>query len=313
MSAYAPPDPTTHELHNQYALPQEAYTCIAENRTAIADTIAARRAGFIAVVGPCAMTEDQEVLRTEGRTLARMQDVPNGLIVVHRAPLWKPRTDKDAWHGLETEQQTVGYAFRMLNELAAANANTAIEIGYAEHLPRYAGRLTLGWLGSRNDGKRELAEAAALHDPGLPLGIKNGLDGNIAGALETVRTVNRLRGAGGAPAILIFRGGDTLQTPQAWEEAYRLAYRATNGTLIVDTAHGSEMAHDPTGEFKKSVLGQLACMKHVLRIANDYGEVPLGVMVETSGAPSPTDPVVSFGASATFVRAMHRIANKRGR
>lgn len=191
----------------------------------------------------------------------------------------------------------------MLNELAAANANAAIEIGYAEHLPRYAGRLTLGWLGSRNDGKRELAEAAALHDPGLPLGIKNGLDGNIAGALETVRTVDRLRGA----------GGDTLQTPQAWEEAYRLAYRATNGTLIVDTAHGSEMAHDPTGEFKKSVPGQLACMKHVLRIANDYGEVPLGVMVETSGAPSPTDPVVSFGASATFVRAMHRIANKRGR
>lgn len=236
------------------------------------------------------------------------QECESGLVTLHRIPPWKPRTKVTDWHGLESEPATVEAAYRTVAERAAATANVAIEIGHEEHLDRYGDRITLGWIGSRNAGQLALVDKIALHDVSLPVGVKNAMDGTIDSALGHVRRIEELREGKGAPAVLMYRGGTNAQNPRDWEHQYRSALERTEGRMIVDTAHGGEMAFDPEGNYKKSVAGQLACMKAVTRIAEDHGEVPVGVIMEASSAESPTDPVAPFGrmlAAATYLHKLH--------
>ncbi len=109
----------------------------------------------------------------------------------------------------------------------------------------------------------------------------------------------------GASISLIFRGGKLFDTPDKWEEAYVDALDATNGRLIVDTAHGGEMAHDTEGKFNKSVLGQIACLDHVIELAK-AGIVPTGILCEASDAPSQVDPVIPFETAVQKTVELHQ-------
>lgn len=148
--------------------------------------------------------------------------------------------------------------------------------------------LAFGWAGSRNNDPK-LIEAISLHNPGLPFGIKNGLDGSVEIALNQVEIANELREGEDAPVVLIFRGGNTITDPELWEDAYLNALRLTKGRVIVDTAHGTEMAHDPQCQFSKTIKGQILALEHVIEIASS-GFSPAGIMIEASDLVSRTDP-----------------------
>jgi hypothetical protein len=174
-------------------------------------------------------------------------------------------------------------------------ANIAVEMGTdPRHLSRYGDSTALAWKGGRNDDQSELTYALATHDTTLPIAVKNGLDGDILKALEDVERIEALRHGMGGRAILLFRGGRNASNPEAWEEQYLQAHELTDGRLLVDWAHGGEQAHDPKGEFGKSVEGQIACMEHTIDIAERTGKAPAGIFAEASSAKSPTDPVMPF-------------------
>jgi len=75
----------------------------------------------------------------------------------------------------------------------------------------------------------------------------------------------------------------------------------------VDVAHGGEMAFDPNGAYKKTPEGQIACMERVVELAVKYGEMLVGMMVEASHAPSPTDPVIAPEIALGGVLQLHRL------
>lgn len=127
------------------------------------------------------------------------------------------------------------------------------------------------------------------HDPLLPVGIKNDLSGSTDVAVNEARRLSSLREDSDTPVVILFRGGENAKTPEDWEEQYKLAFERTEGRLIVDTAHGVEMAHAPGADFTKSVIGQVACLEHVIKLAED-GFAPAGIMIEASDAISPTNP-----------------------
>ncbi len=273
-----PADPGAEALRNQFTLGDAAQHRIEMGRALLAQVIENPRAdNFIAIIGPCAMSDDFEAIMAEGRRIAELQLAHDGLYTVHRAPLWKPRSDPvTAWNGLETTNPK--QAMRILVGCANNDANMGIEMGRDEHAERYKDCTTFAWIGSRAVGNTDLLDAIVTTEPDLPVGIKNGMSGAIDEALHEVERINA---RGSAPAILIFRGGEDLRTPEAWEKAYLEAYRLTNGRLIIDLAHGSEMAHDPTMGFKKSVAGQISAMQHLIKLA-EQGHAPLGVMMEAS-------------------------------
>jgi len=292
MAQYAPELPTTEMLEASYPLSVEAEAEIALHRQGIADVLSGRVPGLVGIVGPCAMNEQVEVIAQEGRAIADTAARTPNLHIAHRLNDWKPRTNPDDWHGLITTEPEQAYA--TLASEANAGAVLALELAHLKHAQRNAGMLALGWFGGRHVHDGKMMDEVAMHDPTLPLAVKNGLDGKTDQALEHVNRLNEMRGIEAAPVVLLYRGGENAKNPQTWEKHYRDALEATGGRVIVDVAHGSEMAHDPNHAFKKSVDGQIAAMDHVLRLAIDRGEIPAGIMAEASEAASPTDPHMSL-------------------
>lgn len=287
MAQTAPTTPTTELLHALYPIGEVTQLRIDLARERIGNILSGEESGTVAIVGACAMTGDTETIRREGHAQHEVTQRQPGLYVVHRRPTWKPRTNPGDWHGLETTEPELAY--RTLAMEAMWGAGVAIELGQPYHAERYGHLLTLGWFGGRNVAKGDLMTAAATQNPTLPLAVKNGLDGDIKPALTKVRMLTDLRGDGAAPVVLLYRGGENATDPNSWERQYRDALEVTGGRMIVDVAHGSEMAHDPDGSYKKSVEGQKRALDHILAIAA-LGETSNGIMAEASDADSPTDP-----------------------
>ncbi len=281
---FAPETPTAEELHDMFEFTPELEERRDYHRNLVTKTMSGR--GFIDIQGPCALTAEEEVIDA---TLERMC-------------VWKPRTLPTSWFGMETTDP-VG-AFARIDKQAKLRGNVAMELGRLEHVVRYGSRIALGWLGSRLEDEDE-KEEIALEDPAIPLGEKNPLSGEVEPALITVDRLNAARGDAGAPVFLVFRGGEAAKTPEAWEKLYIEAYTATNGLMVVDAAHGSEMAHDPAGEFQKSAIAQERALRHIAELATS-GYAPAAVLCEASNLESPVDPPVSPDIAKQYVTIIKR-------
>lgn len=291
MAERAPTYPTTSELAERHRRPPGHREMLLQRRQKVSEAMGGT--GLLAVIGPCAMTEAEAIIQAEAAQLAAISGGETELEALYRMPFWKPRTNKKDWHGLETTDPELAY--KIMAERSGDTANIAVEIGTdPRHLSRYADMTALAWKGGRNDDQSELTYALATHDTTLPIAVKNGLDGDILKALSNVERIEALRQGIGGRAILLFRGGLNATNPGAWEEQYLQAHELTDGRLLVDWAHGGEQAHDPHGQFGKSVEGQIACMEHTIDIAERTGKAPAGIFAEASSAKSPTDPVMPF-------------------
>ena len=300
MAKEAPALPTTEQLQDDHQLEAEAEIALARER--VGGILVGRAPGLVGIIGPCSMNEQVDIIVEEGDQLRQLTETEQGLYVAHRMPVWKPRTNPEDWHGMETTEPE--QAFRTLARQANEGTGVAIELATMRHAQRYMGMLTLGWFGSRNVDGEDMILKVAQHDVELPIAIKNGLDGTIDSALMRASAVRDARGEDAAPVVLLYRGGESAQTPVAWERTYRDALERTGGHMIVDVAHGSEMAHDPNGGSKKSVPGQIAAMNHVISIAREHGELPTGIMMEATSAESATDPVMPFQIAVNGLREL---------
>jgi phospho-2-dehydro-3-deoxyheptonate aldolase len=300
----APQLPSTEQLHASYPFGLASQVAVQSARINIGRALENHESETVGIIGYCARPglPQLEYIKSEGQQISDLNEPDNGLHALHRGPMWKPRTSPNDWHGEETTDPEGAYI--TMHAEAELYANVAVEIGRQYHLDRYGHLLTFGWIGGRNVGNEELIEAAASHDMTLPLGIKNGLDGEIDGALDQVERARELRGEGGAPVILIYRGGTNAQSPEAWEEKYIEAYERTAGQLIVDTAHGSQMAHDPEGKFSKSVDGQVLSLHALLRLVRE-GYHPAGTIMEASDLESPTDPHMPLWIAIHGIHKQH--------
>lgn len=298
MARYAPLSPTTAELQQLYPMDEIAQLRVEVGRQRVGDILDGQSPGLVGVIGGCAMNGDARTIRREGDAQHQVTQTEAGLYVVHRRPPWKPRSDPNEWHGMETDDpdgEGAEYAYRTIVNEATWGSGVAIELNWLDeahtetHADRYGDKLVFGWIGGRAINDVPLMERVAMQDPSLPLGIKNGLDGEIEPALERIEHLTRLRGEGAAPVVLVYRGGENAKDPAAWEKQYLKALALTGGRMVVDVAHGTEMAHHPDGNFKKSVEGQEAAFDHVIDRA-EKGNLPNSVMAEASNAASRVDP-----------------------
>lgn len=302
----APEVPTTRDLHQAYPLTAEAELNVGQMRGQVSAAIQNYLAQTLGIIGYCARpgVAQAEVIMHESRMISEVNDAENGLVVLHRGPMWKPRTNPDDWHGEETTDPEGAYM--TMRDQAEAHANLAVEIGKPYQLSRYGHLLSFIWTGGRSIDDGELMKAVALEDPTLPLGIKNGLDGNIDRAMEQIAYVEELRGSEAAPVVLIYRGGSKAKTPEEWKEAVLEVHEATGGRYLLDTAHGSEMAHHPDGNFQKSEEGQIEALASANRLVGE-GNANIGAMMEASELESPTDPHMPLSIAINGIRQQHQL------
>ena len=200
------------------------------------------------------------------------------------------RTDgTKPWEGMDDSHPEE--AMKLHEESKAAGDQLCMEITQSDHLDKYTPGLVMAWFGARNRDKGFMVEAAIVEKHML-LGIKPDVTGDPEWSFTIIDALNHIRSnvGGTAPVFLIDRGGTNFDTPQKWEDNTKRLLDRTDGIMMLDLAHGSEQAHDPNGNFGKSVEGQIRAMEHYIKIGEQTGMWANGILLEASDAPSDTDP-----------------------
>lgn len=311
MAMYAPESPTTDELHSQHPLGDLTEWKIEQTRSRQSELYRGDERGFVARLGPCAMKGDldiADIYAREGDEMEALTLSTDGLLFEQRLCPWKPRSNPADWHGEETTEPLGAY--RTIARQAINGPGVSMEIGSVAHAKRYGHMLVSAWFGGRMVENIAMMRQVALMHPSLPLAVKNGLNGEVGLALDNIYELNELRemhhGTDAAPVVLLYRGGENAQTPELWEENYVRAYEITKGRMNLDVAHGTEMAHDPAGNFQKSVEGQDAALDHMLTLAED-GIIPIGLTAEACNAPRVMDPHSVYEKARDISLRMHEL------
>lgn len=298
----APILPTAEQLEAMHPLLPDTGARVAQQRLRIAQHLVD---GFVAGPGGCSTIDARrEIIIDEGDLIAKMQTTSPVLSTHERTCLWKPRSNPRDCHGEETVDPTSAHS--LITELANRYAHASMEIAFLYHLARYGTRLAFAWTGARNVHETKLLLDLALEDPTLPLGVKNGLDGEIEPALSTIHNINRQRADkmdNPAPAVLIYRGGQKATTPIEWEIQRQKVFYLTEGQFIDDSAHGTSIAHDPNNQ--KSNYGQEAALDHIVTLSS-LGYVSAGLLVEASDVVSATDPNLPFNTGMEAISELAR-------
>jgi phospho-2-dehydro-3-deoxyheptonate aldolase len=314
MPKFAPEYPTIETLHKQHPLSPEATERIADNRLAVSRALGGESTRLAVIMGPCSLAlENSGLALSESARLAELtQDPDSNIVAVHRLPPWKPRSDEKSWWGAETSDDPaeVEEVYALLQQIAERHGNIGMEIGHIPHLERYGNLLTFGWQGARNLQDSQLTEQLAVYDPTLPVAIKNSTDGELDAGLNAVERIRRLRDYKLGTAALLYRGGDNARNPNDWGKQTHMAYNL-DLPLVVDGAHGGEQAHDPEGNFGKSIEGQEKALEHLLDIAHETSQTPAGVMIEASDGASRTDPVMPPETAIEIVQELAKIRKEQ--
>lgn len=257
---------------------------VANTRSAIADVLEGRDPRLVAVVGPCSIHDPAAALEYAARLQALALRYASELIVVMRTYFEKPRTSV-GWKGLINDPDLDGsyhinkglrLARQLLRDINAMGLPTASEF-LDTQIPQYIADLTswvaIGARTTESQVHRELASGLSM-----PVGFKNGTDGNVQFALDAVRAarsphlfpsvtkqgVSAIFETTGNPTChVILRGGQ--QTGPNYDAAHvqdtsrRLAAAGLPEVVMIDCSHGnSEKDHRRQLDVADAVCAQVA-------------------------------------------------------
>jgi len=295
---------------------------IGERRLELSGILEGKDDRLATIIGPCSMQLGTDHVY-EARSLTRslISTTDSGIVPVVRLPVWKPRTNDEDWHGLDESEPDA--AMYQLAHSVRQGTPVAIEVGNAEHVRTYGSLLTAMWIGARTHDRpkkeiQKLIAACGVIAADIPLLVKNDMNGGSVRALKLIEKIREVRSYSTdvpAPVAMIFRGGASITTESEWEEAVLQSSQAAKGSLIVDTAHGSETVHDHNA--KKSVEGQIRALKHLRGMVSD-GLALSGVMVEASDVvvtlpERETDPNIPTNVAKRLIREIEKERTENNR
>ena len=266
-------------LMEELPISERASTTVAESRNAITRCLRDEDDRLVVVVGPCSI-HDVHAAREYGQRLhALIDSVSDALCVVMRVYFEKPRTTV-GWKGLINDPRldgtfAVNEGLRIARDLLLWLGELGLPVG-CEFLdtitPQYiADLVSWGAIGARTTESqvhRELASGLSV-----PVGFKNGTDGNIQIAIDAVRAASHphqflsvtkqglsaiVATRGNPDCHVILRGGSQGPNYEAGPVAKAtntLAKVGLSPRVMVDCSHGNSRK-DPVRQ--PSVVGDIA-------------------------------------------------------
>jgi len=165
---------------------------ILEGRQVIQDIISRKDKRFMVIAGPCSIHDEAAAIEYAQRLRALQEEVKDTIFLVMRVYFEKPRTTV-GWKGLINDPNLDGTydivkglkkARRLLNEITDMGMPTATEL-LDPFIPQYlAGLVCWAAIGARtteSQTHREMASGLSM-----PVGFKNGTDGNLKVALNAM-------------------------------------------------------------------------------------------------------------------------------
>ena len=261
-----------------------AATTVSRARAAVAAVIRGEDPRLVAIVGPCSIHDTGTALQYAERLNEAARRLADDLVVVMRAYFEKPRTVA-GWKGLINDpdldesyhiNKGLRLARSLLLEVNERGLPTASEF-LDTQVPQYLADLTsLAAIGARTTESqvhREMASGLSM-----PVGFKNGTNGNVQIAVDAVAAARRphwfvgvtkqgigaiLQTAGNDTCFVILRGGTrtgpNFHARSVEDACERLAEAGLHSRVMIDCSHGnSGKDHRRQAVVAADVCGQLA-------------------------------------------------------
>jgi 3-deoxy-7-phosphoheptulonate synthase len=283
-------------LMEDLPLSEAASTTVAESREAIARSLRGRDDRLVVVVGPCSI-HDVAAAREYAQRLRRLVDeVTDALCVVMRVYFEKPRTTV-GWKGLINDPHLDGtfkvndglhLARSLLLDLAEMGLPSGCEF-LDTITPQYiADLVSWGAIGARTTESqvhRELASGLSV-----PVGFKNGTDGNIQIAIDAVHAASHphqflsvtkqglsaiVATRGNPDCHIILRGsskGPNFGADAVSKAVAELTKAGLPPQLMIDCSHGNS---------RKDPKNQPAVARDIGEQLRDGSRAVTGLMIES--------------------------------
>lgn len=309
--------PSPHDVLTEFPLGARRAERVARDRDEIADILAGRDDRLLVVVGPCSVHDPAAALEYASRLVKIADELRDRLKIVMRVYFEKPRTTI-GWKGLINDPDMdgtfdVARGLRTARQLLLDIIDIGLPVG-CEFLeptsPQYiADAVAWGAIGARTTESqvhRQLASGLSM-----PVGFKNGTDGNVQVAVDGVRAAAAAhvffgmddmgRGAlvstmGNDDCHVILRGGTDGPNYDADSVVVSAAATLTKaglpGRVVIDCSHANS---------GKDHIRQAAVATEVAQLVRD-GLPISGVMLESflvAGAQAPEARPLTYGQSVT--------------
>lgn len=191
-------DPLVPPAYLQAEIPatQASLETVIRGRRSAIEVITQKTDKMLVVVGPCSIHDPDSALEYAARLKKLSDELEDDLVVIMRAYLEKPRTTI-GWKGLINDPDVnntfnINKGLRVARQLYSDLTHSGVAIA-AEMLdtvsPQYlADLLSLGAIGARTTESqlhRELSSGLSF-----PIGFKNGTDGNVGVAIDSVKSAS---------------------------------------------------------------------------------------------------------------------------
>lgn len=283
------------ELKKALPLSEQGAEFIQRSRAEIADIIHGRDKRFLVVTGPCSIHDPVAAIEYAHRLKALQQQYQDSLYIVMRVYFEKPRTTV-GWKGfindphlndsfdLETGLSWGRELLLNIVDLGLPVATEALDPITPQYLSDLISWAAIGARTVESQTHREMASGLSM-----PVGFKNGTDGNLAVALNALQSaasphtffginqkgeVSLVKTAGNPDGHVILRGGikPNYDVDSVNATVAALHKNALPKAIVIDCSHGnSNKDHNRQGIVAEEVLRQ--------RLAGN--EAIIGIMLES--------------------------------
>jgi 3-deoxy-7-phosphoheptulonate synthase len=253
---------TPEQLRLEFPMSDAATRTVTVSRREIQDILAGNDDRLMIVTGPCSIIGERQALRYAELLAGLQEDVKDTMKLVMRVYFEKPRTNV-GWKGLISDPDIDQTTYDMdkglrkarkilmaVNEMGVAAATEILSQTSAERL---AGLISWACIGARTTESQNHREWASAFS--MPVGFKNGTDGNLATAVNAIMAAaspqvfigndpfgvtSRVFSKGNPYAHMVLRGGRRPNyDPVSLEEAASQLARHPNllPALLVDCSH----------------------------------------------------------------------------
>jgi len=306
-------------LQRQLPITPQTAEVVLEGRAQVQDILHGHDSRMLVIVGPCSIHDDEAAIEYAGRLKELADRVADRILVVMRVYFEKPRTTV-GWKGLINDPNLDGTfdvsgglyrARQLLLRLAEMGVLSATEL-LDPIVPQYIADL-VSWaaIGARTTESqmhREMASGLSM-----PVGFKNGTDGNSQIAVDAMKTSRAphaflgidtqgqncvIHTSGNAYGHLILRGGTSgtnYEAKTVSELQEQLSKADLPPRILVDCSHANS---------EKDYRRQAIAFRDVVEQRAAGNENIVGLMVESNlfpgNQPLSDDPSkLEYGVSIT--------------
>ncbi len=180
------------EMKQEIPVSDAAAATVVAARVAIERIIRREDPRLLVVSGPCSIHEEKGALEYAARLLALQRRVQDVMVLVMRVYLEKPRTTT-GWKGLINDPTLDGSCdmnaglhkartiLRQVNELGVAAGTEMLEMVTPQYVADLVSWGAIGARTTESQAHRQLASGLSM-----PIGYKNGTDGNLDSAINAL-------------------------------------------------------------------------------------------------------------------------------